>query len=812
MKRKPNNEKTAPVKKQPKKDKRTPLPPDVRKLWAKATTSTQAPQPVTRPDDYEPGDSDFEESSLSRIRSVKSSNPRESNGNNGVNIAPHQNPLIRISHAADLQLLPNNLKPSGFVVGDGSCLPRSILLVLTGSQNGYQQLRQSVVQRILSSELQFEPDIYRLYNCSVDDYCTRMADVFEFGDIIFVMAAALVLEVEIQVFTFSSDQNGASSLTSQIFTPSHRRISTIQIHLDSGHSEHWNVDAETGLRWVTNVLVREPHFDTLVGDDRRDSGEDDMKRKLSSPDNECSDLLLEVKGRQPLLPPPRQLLPPSPPPPIVPAVPSAPLRSTTIRPGQNPKNRAYVVGVSYEVSYLAESVDAACLEPPPACPHFFEIPSWDVMWNGMRQKTRDDHEAAVLEMINETGKARSEIEEFGRDCCGNTFELPGGFWVSTCCFYRKKLNVMTTGQDAGHVSGLRRNCRGCLANHNTLNNMLRRTFNIETALRCKAHHLIGNKEWTTDVKPDISYSLILRVLRNQGFIHLRTQADVIAIRQPLSKAEQADHLAWIKARTHYGFRTGAELILLTEAGLNMISFDRSNSDKKIDELGQTVVTDSWGFNRLSNSLSEKRTDRLLRELLAGDYAEGNAAFIRRNGGGEPRHLSKEWEDSIIRVWSGQTPEARLHAHQRRLGVVLPDIRFWGTNGGLPEFQKLCRLNANENGNMVDEITGAELCPDDLGIDRVINGIVAGLSGEYCNGQTLIVHRRVNDMKEADGRKVFATLETLELEKRRRNLVQPDHRIATQLIMREYLTQIRIFRNSQSYRDNMDRLVAKKNEN
>ncbi|KAJ3103172.1 hypothetical protein HK100_004251 [Physocladia obscura] len=243
MKRKPNNEKTAPVKKQPKKEgekkkkkKDGSLPPDVRTLWARASAN-QVPLPENRPGDYEPGDSDFEESSLSRIRSVKSSNPRESNGNNGVNIAPHQNPLIRISHAADLQLLPNNLKPSGFVVGDGSCLPRSILLALTGSQDGYQQLRQSVVQRILSSELQFEPDIRRMYNCTVNDYCTRMADVFEFGDIIFVMAAALVLEVEIQVFTFSSNLNGASSLTSQTFTPSHQLTSTIQIHLDTGHSE-----------------------------------------------------------------------------------------------------------------------------------------------------------------------------------------------------------------------------------------------------------------------------------------------------------------------------------------------------------------------------------------------------------------------------------------------------------------------------------------------------------------------------------------------------------------------------------------------
>ncbi|KAJ3026340.1 UNVERIFIED_CONTAM: hypothetical protein HDU68_005844, partial [Siphonaria sp. JEL0065] len=128
-----------------------------------------------------------------------------------------------------------------------------------------------------------------------------------------------------------------------------------------------------------------------------------------------------------------------------------------------------------------------------------------------------------------------------------------------------------------------------------------------------------------------------------------------------------------------------------------------------------------------------------------------------------------------------------------------DIRIWG----LREFQQFCRLNANENGNMVDEISGVELCPDNWCVDRVINGIVAAISGEYRNEHCLITHRRINDMKEADGRKVFATMETLRLKMQRRNMVQPDFRFATQLIIRDYLNQIRVFRNSEAYRDNMD---------
>ncbi|KAI9347723.1 hypothetical protein BDR26DRAFT_1004835 [Obelidium mucronatum] len=91
-------------------------------------------------------------------------------------------------------------------------LPRSILLAQNGSQEGYQQLRKSVVQKIQSSQLHFEPEINRMYNCSTNDYCSRMASDFELGDIIFIQAAAVVLGIKIEVFTFNSNESGATSL------------------------------------------------------------------------------------------------------------------------------------------------------------------------------------------------------------------------------------------------------------------------------------------------------------------------------------------------------------------------------------------------------------------------------------------------------------------------------------------------------------------------------------------------------------------------------------------------------------------------
>ncbi|KAI8842172.1 hypothetical protein BJ741DRAFT_574624 [Chytriomyces cf. hyalinus JEL632] len=71
---------------------------------------------------------------------------------------------------------------------------------------------------------------------------------------------------------------------------------------------------------------------------------------------------------------------------------------------------------------------------------------------------------------------------------------------------------------------------------------------FEMAYMMYAHASLCRSRWSSNVSPD-----------------------VLDIRKPLSKAEQSECLEWIKARTHYGFRTGAELILLTEAGMNMLN-------------------------------------------------------------------------------------------------------------------------------------------------------------------------------------------------------------------------------------------------
>ncbi|KAJ3119522.1 hypothetical protein HK100_000274 [Physocladia obscura] len=545
-----------------------------------------------------------------------------------------------------------------------------------------------------------------------------------------------------------------------------------------------------------------------------------------------SDLLLSKKvARIHQLPSPPAALPlvphepassPPPPPPSPPAGPALPLpiRRLTLESLNNTRKRPYVVNVPYDLSFTAESSKNTCLEPAPVigldgkATHLsFEIASWETMWAGLNAKTRREHETSIAAKMLETGISREELLHSGPRCSGMTLQICD-FWYSLACLYDANLNVGTAGPSDSKTSshakllGLQGKCRGCMAHHSCFNMRLRMTFDVEEALRYKAAKLNHNEEWTTKVSKDVSFSLVLRVLRNCGFIHLRTQADVIAIRKPLTKAEQAEHLTWIKANVHHGFRTGAELILLTEAGLCMISFDRSDSNKKIDQIGQTIVADSWGFNRLSNSLSERATDQLLREILAGSYADGDAAFRRRNGEGQPRRLSEAWEASIKRKWDTMSVESQNSQRKFMSPNHAPyiDNRVWT----LREFQRICRLNANSNGNLVDEISGVELSPDNWGVDRVINDRVAGVSGMYCHLHCLITHARVNDFKEAGGRKIFATVETLSVEMQHRNLVQADYRVATQLIIRDYLNQIRVFRNSPAYQENMDKLDMTKN--
>ena len=408
-----------------------------------------------------------------------------------------------------------------------------------------------------------------------------------------------------------------------------------------------------------------------------------------------------------------------------------------------------------------------------------------------------------MRIFLKTGMTLEQIEKSGRLFCGFTMQI-GEYWYSIACLYNKTINALTSGPTSNpSKGGYQSKCRGCNRHNDTLNVCLRRSFDIQTALQYKANTLISNNEWSSKVSQDVSYSLVLRVLKNSGFLCIRNLVDIEWILTPLTKKEQNEHLEWILARKHFGFRTGVELVLLCNAGMCMISFDRSNSDKKIDSIGQTIVADTWFFNRLSNDLPETDTDALTASLLLGDYTDGDAAFSRRNGDMCLSLMSNEWEMFIKRKWNSMAEEKRnrfIKAYNPNAQDV-QDIRVWT----LPEFQKLCRLNANGDGNMVCEVTGMVLTPSNWGVDRVINGIVPGVSGEYCNRHCLIMHPRLNDAKESGGRIVFASVETLEVEKKRLGIIQPDNRVATQLILRNHLNLIRTFRHSQQFRKNMNRL-------
>ncbi len=119
--------------------------------------------------------------------------------------------------------------------------------------------------------------------------------------------------------------------------------------------------------------------------------------------------------------------------------------------------------------------------------------------------------------------------------------------------------------------------------------------------------LVHHGEFSQRTSTDVALSIIYKVLRNGGFLFIRTQEDIDWVRSSLTPQEQQEHLDWILANSHYGFRTGSELILLTEAGMEMISFDRTISfiiragvkvQKPIDSIGQTMMKyQEWNFHR-----------------------------------------------------------------------------------------------------------------------------------------------------------------------------------------------------------------------
>jgi hypothetical protein len=184
--------------------------------------------------------------------------------------------------------------------------------------------------------------------------------------------------------------------------------------------------------------------------------------------------------------------------------------------------------------------------------------------------------------------AYEQILDSDSPCPGLTLNI-GNYWYSLACPYSKRLNLATTGPKSSDLNNLQSQCRGCKVNSNNINynsrnpprnnplSRLRMTIDFKRALRCKASSLTQNGEFSQESSIDLAFSITLRVLRNGGFIHIRTQEDIDWIRTILDPEEQEIYLDWIEANDHYGFRTGAKLIPLTEAGMDMMSVDRTIS-------------------------------------------------------------------------------------------------------------------------------------------------------------------------------------------------------------------------------------------
>jgi hypothetical protein len=278
--------------------------------------------------------------------------------------------------------------------------------------------------------------------------------------------------------------------------------------------------------------------------------------------------------------------------------------------------KTFIDKVPYQLLFTADSAKKSQMtadvdEKGRATKLCFEIASWDNVCSGLTKRSKQNRQSAI-DIKLKGGMSIIELEKMGPICSGNTFEV-GRFWYSVNCFYGKNINVATASSSSSKTSstaiqyGLQGKCLGCIASYNNIynnpknnpkNNLkmkLKRKIDIKSALQKKAQSLIDHKEFTEAVPPNVAFSLVLRVLKNGGFICIRNQDDIKWLLTPLTKEKQDEYLAWVIENNHYGFRTGVELVLFCDAGINMISFDRTNSDLKIDEIGQTIVADTYFY-------------------------------------------------------------------------------------------------------------------------------------------------------------------------------------------------------------------------
>jgi hypothetical protein len=178
--------------------------------------------------------------------------------------SPFQNPLVSITNAQDIPALPGGLVVSKEVFGDGNCLPRAILLAMTGSQDSHADLRKRATVYISEHPSFFLSDIQLLGYSSVEAYCSRMSKGGEFGDVVMLMACCITENVTIQLFTWNCHESNietVQTMSCQTFSPVNGAppSKAIQVHLDTGDS--------TQIRQGSVVIGRRqtqaPHYDTF---------------------------------------------------------------------------------------------------------------------------------------------------------------------------------------------------------------------------------------------------------------------------------------------------------------------------------------------------------------------------------------------------------------------------------------------------------------------------------------------------------------------------------------------------------------------
>ena len=199
------------------------------------------------------------------------------------------NPLIHVNPGeSDLFGLPQGMILHGAIVGDGACLFRSVSYAICDSQILYILYREKALEYISTHAGEFEEDILRIWNQTVEQYVNFMKPNSVFGDEIMVIALCLYLNVSIRLF-----QKGFL-INSMNFIPTDGNATRlVNIYLDL-EAYHYDCVLSAPL---SDHLIAESSVEEFAKDFQEESNNFQRKKRINNDtiENDVEEFIVILK-------------------------------------------------------------------------------------------------------------------------------------------------------------------------------------------------------------------------------------------------------------------------------------------------------------------------------------------------------------------------------------------------------------------------------------------------------------------------------------------------------------------------------------